>query len=198
MDRIQLTICTALFYCLLGVSCSTSSVVDVTDVKPIPHLLSEGRHSEALAQYLLGVGQGSVDSMVVTRFGPYFEVMALYSESVPSRMVNSSYGRYASCAELTHYGEPVVEWRPIAAEGNPFRLTPEQVQATQQSLADRGYWLGASDGQSSVELQMAIAYYRYLHGADVQCVLYPYDLMLKSTYCMLFEEDVRCQQKYEF
>lgn len=197
MTAIRPAIYAALLYCLLAVGCSTPSATVDTE-KLIPHLLSEARHSEALARYTAYSAEGEVDGVVADRFGPYFEVIALYSQPAPPSAANATYDRYASCVELTYYGEPVVEWRPIAAQGNPFKLSNQQVQSVQQSLSDRGYWRGPTDGPATVELQMAISYYRYLHGADVQCVLYPHDLMLKSTYCMLFDEDVRCQEKYEF
>jgi len=179
------------------VSCKSVPSTPVISDKPIPHLLSEGSHQLALAEYQRQLESGEVDPNVMQRFGPYFDVMALYNQPMPQTTAEQ-HTRYASCAELTLYGEEVVQWRPIAAVGNPLPLSKDKVAEAQEMLQDLGYWRGPVDGVSTIDFQMAVTYYRYIKGGDVQCILYPHNLMLKSTFCLLFDEDIRCLQKHEF
>jgi len=106
-----------------------------------------------------------------------------------------------SIRTLLFYGEysgAEAEWGIIGAKSNPFHLSDPQVMQVQEELAALHMWNQIPDGRPSAELQKAIMYYRLVYGMTVECVLYPHNLMLKSTYCSLFYKDVRCQQGYEF
>ena len=178
-------------------SCSTKQITPtVTADQQILLTITDGQYSAAQELFLEEKDAGGLSPGFVSRYDQYFKVVSLYDHSY-DRLPKKEY-RYASCADLTEMGEPIVEWRSIAARGNPFLLTSERVAAAQEELKSQGLWTAPADGVATVEFQKAIMYYRLINGMNVECVLYPHNLMLKSTFCSLFSDDMRCQQGYEF
>jgi len=191
-NSIVLAICIAVF-----ASCQVQPVVESHNADhKVRLLLSQAKYSEAQAAYDIALQNKDLSQEFINKYGNYFEVIALYDHQY-EKQPKPPY-RYASCADLSKYGEEVVEWRSIAAQGNPFALSNIKIKQAQEELTALQMWNTEADGIASVEFQKAIIYYRLLYGMNVECVLYPCDLMLKSTFCSLFSDDIRCQQGYEF
>lgn len=186
--------------CVLAVfstGCGTKPLPPrVTADQSVLLTLTDGSYTGAQELYLSAKESGSLSAGFISRYDQYFKVVALYDYPY-TRLPKEQY-RYASCADLTEMGQSVVEWRSIAARGNPFILSEKRIASAQEVLKSEGLWNAEVDGIASAEFQKAIMYYRLLNGMNVECVLYPHNLMLKSTFCSLFSADMRCQQGYEF
>ena len=180
-----------------GISCRTTLVdVHTTPDLVVKQLLMESKYSVAQAAYYEAKGKNLLDSVFVSRYDQFFKVIALYDYTY-DRKPKAPY-RYASCASANSQSTSITEWISIAAPENPFHLSGDKIQMAQRELTSLGLWDGPIDGKATPEFQKAIVFYRFLYGMNVECVLYPYDLMLQSTFCSLFPKDLRCQTGYEF
>lgn len=181
-----------IFFALVG--CRSSEVVldNHNEDAMILDLLFKTKYGEAETAYFNLKSKSLLSRDLIDQYDQYFNVIARY-KTISSKDLKDTY-KYASC----YIAGESSSWTSIASDGNPFLLSPEQVINAKEELKIRGLWYKPVDALADVEFQRAVVYYRLLYGMNVECALYPYNAMLKSSFCGLFSHDMRCSEGYEF